>query len=69
MASLDVISVGGAKSKKAGSLELDPTVFEAEVRSDLLHAEVRRQLAALLGVSKLTRLRVLRSFLCDPVSS
>jgi large subunit ribosomal protein L4 len=46
MASLDVISVGGAKSKKAGSLELDPTVFEAEVRSDLLHAEVRRQLAA-----------------------
>jgi large subunit ribosomal protein L4 len=43
MATLDVKSVD---NKKAGSLELDPSVFEAEVRKDLFHAEVRRQLAS-----------------------
>jgi len=43
MATLDVKSVD---NKKAGSLELDPSVFEAEVRGDLFHAEVRRQLAS-----------------------
>ena len=43
MATLDVKSVD---NKKAGSLELDASVFEAEVRSDLFHAEVRRQLAS-----------------------
>ena len=43
MATLDVKSVD---NKKAGSLELDPSVFEVEVRKDLFHAEVRRQLAS-----------------------
>jgi large subunit ribosomal protein L4 len=43
MANLDVVNV---ENKKAGSVELDPSIFEVEVRSDLLHAEVRRQLAA-----------------------
>ncbi len=43
MTSLDVKSVDGKKG--SGSVELDPAVFEAEVRSDLFHAEVRRQLA------------------------
>ena len=28
-----------------GSIELAPAVFEAKVKPDLLHAEVRRQLA------------------------
>jgi large subunit ribosomal protein L4 len=39
---LDVVSAGG---KKAGSVELDASVFEAPVRPHLFHAEVRRQLA------------------------
>jgi len=42
MANLNVVDM---KNKKAGSVDLDPSVFEAEVRSDLFHAEVRRQLA------------------------
>jgi large subunit ribosomal protein L4 len=42
MATLDVKSV---ENQSTGSIELDPAIFEAEVRSDLLHAEVRRQLA------------------------
>ena len=33
------------KNKKAGSVELNPDVFEAAVRPDLCHAEVNRQLA------------------------
>ena len=43
MPSVDVLSVG--KEKAAGSVELDPTIFEAPVRPHLFHAEVRRQLA------------------------
>ena len=43
MASLDVKSLD---NKSSGSLELDPAIFEADVRSDLFHAEVTRQLAA-----------------------
>ena len=43
MASVDVKSV---ENQVAGTLELDPAIFEAEVRRDLFHAEVRRQLAA-----------------------
>lgn len=43
MATMDVLAVDGGK--KAGSLELDPTVFEAPVKPHLFHAEVRRQLA------------------------
>jgi len=41
--SVDVLQVG--KKAAAGSVELDPTVFEAPVRPHLFHAEVRRQLA------------------------
>ena len=36
MASLDVKSVDNSS---AGSIELDPAIFEVEVRSDLFHAE------------------------------
>jgi len=43
MATLDVVT---QKNKKSGSIDLNPTVFEAPVRTDLFHAEVRRQLAA-----------------------
>jgi large subunit ribosomal protein L4 len=42
MATLEVVTL---KNKKAGSVDLNATVFEAPVRTDLLHAEVRRQLA------------------------
>lgn len=41
MASLDVLTT---ENKKAGSVELDPAVFEAPVKPHLFHAEVRRQL-------------------------
>jgi large subunit ribosomal protein L4 len=44
MASVEVLEVG--KKKPAGSVELDPVIFEAPVRAHLFHAEVRRQLAA-----------------------
>jgi large subunit ribosomal protein L4 len=42
MASLDVLGAGG---EKAGSVELDPSVFEAPIKPHLFHAEVRRQLS------------------------
>jgi len=42
MATLEVVT---QENKKAGTVELSSTVFEAPVRTDLLHAEVRRQLA------------------------
>ena len=42
MATLDLVKAGGGK---AGSVELDPAVFEAAVKPHLFHAEVRRQLA------------------------
>jgi large subunit ribosomal protein L4 len=42
MATLDLVNAGGGK---AGSVELDPAVFEAAVKPHLFHAEVRRQLA------------------------
>ena len=44
MASVEVLTVG--KKKAGGSVELDPAIFEAEVRPHLFHAEVRRQLAS-----------------------
>lgn len=44
MASVQVLEVG-AKAP-AGSVELDPVIFEAPVRAHLFHAEVRRQLAS-----------------------
>jgi len=42
MATVDVVTMG---NRKAGSVDLDPSVFEAPVRPHLFHAEVRRQLA------------------------
>ena len=42
MATLDVMTTD---NKKAGSVDLAPAVFEVQVKPDLLHAEVRRQLA------------------------
>ena len=42
MATVDVVTAG---NKKAGSVDLDPSIFEAPVRRHLFHAEVRRQLA------------------------
>ena len=41
MASLDIVNT---KNEKAGSIDLDPAVFEADVKQHLLHDEVRRQL-------------------------
>jgi large subunit ribosomal protein L4 len=42
MANVDVVTV---KNEKAGSIDLNPSVFESKVRPHLYHAEVRRQLA------------------------
>jgi large subunit ribosomal protein L4 len=42
MATLDVVT---AANRKAGSVDLEPSIFEAPVRPHLFHAEVRRQLA------------------------
>jgi large subunit ribosomal protein L4 len=41
MASVDVVNTD---NKKAGSIDLNPAVFEAVVKQHLLHDEVRRQL-------------------------
>ena len=43
MATVDVVTIENAR---AGSIELPPAVFEVQVKPDLFHAEVRRQLAA-----------------------
>ena len=43
MATIDVVTQANGK---AGTVELDSTVFEAPVKPHLFHAEVRRQLAA-----------------------
>jgi large subunit ribosomal protein L4 len=43
MATLDVVTI---ENEKAGTVDLSATVFEAQVKPDLFHAEVRRQLAA-----------------------
>jgi large subunit ribosomal protein L4 len=43
MATVDVVTI---ENRSAGSLELAAEVFEARVKPDLFHAEVRRQLAA-----------------------
>ncbi len=42
MATLDVVTQG---NEKAGTVDLDPSIFEADVKHHLLHAEVRRQLS------------------------
>jgi large subunit ribosomal protein L4 len=43
MATLDVVTT---ENKKAGTVDMSATVFEAPVKPDLFHAEVTRQLAA-----------------------
>jgi large subunit ribosomal protein L4 len=43
MGTVDVVAMDGGR--KAGSLDLDPAVWEAPVKPHLFHAEVRRQLA------------------------
>jgi large subunit ribosomal protein L4 len=42
MATVEVVTTSGGR---AGQIELDPTVFEGQIREHLFHAEVRRQLA------------------------
>lgn len=42
MATVDVVTI---ENKKSGSLDLNPSVFEVNVKPHLFHAEVRRQLA------------------------
>jgi large subunit ribosomal protein L4 len=54
MATVNVVSTG---KKKAGSVDLDPFVFEAPVREHLFHAEVRRQLAKRRGGTHSTKNR------------
>jgi len=44
MATIDVVAQGNGK--KAGTIELDASVFEAPIKPHLFHAEVTRQLAA-----------------------
>ena len=43
MATIEVVT---QENGKAGTVDLDPVVFEAPVKPHLFHAEVRRQLAA-----------------------
>jgi len=42
MATVDVVTI---ENQKSGSVDLDPGVFEAEIKPHLFHAEVRRQLS------------------------
>lgn len=60
MPTLDVKSVG-SRSRKAGSIDLAPEVFEARVKPHLLQAEVRRQLALRRAGTHSTRNRALVS--------
>lgn len=55
------IDVLTTDNKKAGTVELDPAVFEAAVKPHLFHAEVRRQLAQRRGGTHSTRNRALAS--------
>jgi len=58
MANIDVVNM---KNEKAGSVELAPAVFEAEVKEHLFHAEVRRQLALRRQGTHATKNRALAS--------
>ena len=51
------IDVLTQSNEKAGSLDLDPAVFEAAVKPHLFHAEVRRQLAERRGGNHSTKNR------------
>jgi large subunit ribosomal protein L4 len=55
MGSVDVITIRGGE--RSGSLDLDPSVWEAPIRPHLFHAEVRRQLAARRAGTHSTRNR------------
>jgi large subunit ribosomal protein L4 len=59
MATLELKKAG--KGKGGGSVELDPTVFEAVVKPHLFHAEVRRQLAKRRAGTHSTKNRALVS--------
>jgi large subunit ribosomal protein L4 len=54
MATQDIMTV---ENRKAGTLELRPSVFEAPIKTHLFHAEVRRQLAARRGGTHSTKNR------------
>ena len=43
---MTTVNVMNASGGAAGTVDLDSSVFEAEVKPHLFHAEVRRQLAA-----------------------
>lgn len=58
MANIDVVNM---KNEKAGSVELAPAVFEAEIKEHLFHAEVRRQLALRRAGTHATKNRALVS--------
>jgi large subunit ribosomal protein L4 len=45
MQAMGTVEVTTIDKKKAGEVTLDPAIFEVKVKPDLLHAEVRRQLA------------------------
>jgi large subunit ribosomal protein L4 len=58
MATVDIVT---KENQSAGSLDLDPAVFEARIRPHLYHAEVRRQLARRHEGTHATRNRALVS--------
>ena len=58
MATLDVVT---STNKKAGTVDLDPSVFEVAVRPHLFHAEVRRQLSQRRAGTHSTKNRALVS--------
>jgi len=58
MASLNIVTV---ENKKAGAVDLDPAVFEAQSKPHLVQAEVRRQLAAKRAGTHSTKNRALVS--------
>jgi large subunit ribosomal protein L4 len=58
MASVDVVNI---ENKKAGSIDLNPSVFEIVVKDHLLHDEVRRQLSRRRSGTASTKNRALVS--------
>ena len=54
---MPTVDVVNSTNQKAGSVELDASVFETEVKTHLLHAEVRRQLASRRAGSASTKNR------------
>lgn len=54
---MSTLSLVDQANKKTGSVELDPSVFQAPIKPHLFHAEVRRQLAARRGGTHSTKNR------------